>query len=526
MIGPFNHRMKLFTNQHLMPFLLSEHEQFRLNRMFLVPDPLVNKFIPFAAWRAPENKQLPKTHNSSSWQVIIYFHSTILLFAMKVVSYLRNKLSKSNISPLIGLIVCFFGTGSWVAVNGLWVELPILVQHAPEGWNLPSYITVVIQLGNIGPLLYTIGSKYAPHIIKESIVTHVIIVIAALACTLLGFLWKETSIVGGAPHSTALLTLVFFLALMACTSSVTFLPFMGQFKSGYIVTFFVGQGLSGLLPSIVALLQGVGSSSIKCPIFRDKVLKNSTLIGLLNGTYNSTSNATSDKKTEKLSLKPDEPLFSADGFFFFLVVIMIICEVCFILLNYLPKAKMEHVKPKESLPNKKISKDEHKPLEGRIRYHSETDHDPHELLELELTSAVDKDSQSSLVSESVYTQTVEDTNDSPTLSMKLLLLVLVLQAYLNAVFNGVIPSILSYACLPYGEKTYHLALTLSAIANPVASLLFYVVAINSVNYMVLWTAVYSVLCAYVIGIAAGSPCPILHDNAGGSFLIVSISMNQ
>lgn len=137
---------------------------------------------------------------------------------------------------------------------------------------------------------------------------------------------------------------------------------------------------------------------------------------------------------------------------------------------------------------------------------------------------MDKDSQSSLVSDTVYIETVEDTNDSPTLSMRMLLLVLILQAVVNGICNGVIPSVLSYACLPYGEKTYHLALTLSAIANPIASFLFFAVALNSVQRMVVWTLVYSALSAYVIGIAASSPCPPLQDNAGGSFLIVAIAV--
>lgn len=432
---------------------------------------------------------------------------------MKAISYLRNKLSKSSVSPLVGLIVCFFGTGSWVTINGLFVELPILVQHSPEGWNLPSYLIVIIQLGNIGPLLYTIGNKFAPSIVKETVVTHVIIIIAAISCLLLGLIWKDTTIIGGNHHSTALLSLVFFLALMSCTSSVTFIPFMGHFKPGYIVAFFVGQGLSGLLPSMVALIQGVGASSIKCPSTVGKPIAEGS-----NSTFASNSSVTAvrnSNSTQPLSRKMDQPLFSADLFFFFIFGIIVLCEVCFILLNYHPKAKSAQVLQKQGDKTRRQVKDEQKSLEN-YRMCSE----PNELQELEL-AAVDKDSQSSLVSDTVYTETVEDTNNSPTLSMRLMLVVLLIQVYLNAVFNGVIPSVLSYACLPYGEKTYHLALTLSAIANPVASFLFYIVVLNSVKLMVFWTVVYSILCSYVVVIGAESPCPILHDNASGSFLIVS-----
>lgn len=431
------------------------------------------------------------------------------------ISYIRSKLSKTRVLPLIGLIVCFFGTGSWVAINGLYVQLPILVNSAPEGWNLPSYLIVIIQLGNIGPLLYTFGTKFAPRIFEERLVTHVIVTVAILSCLLLGFTWEFTTVVGGNEHSTALFALVFFLALMACTSSVTFIPFMGRFKSGYIVAFFVGQGVSGLLPSVAALIQGVGASSVKCP--SSVTTRNTGIAG------RPSSNLTAGKNSStplSLSIIPEEPLFTANAFFFFIFGVLCLCEICFLLLNYLPKAKREWiVQSKEDHKGKPV-KDEQKPLDHHTRNNSENLNEPSELLELELTT-VDKDSQSSLVSDTVYTETVEDTNDSPTLSMRSTLFVLLIQVYLNAIFNGVVPSILSYACLPYGEKTYHLALALSAIANPVASLLFYIVSLNAVKFMVLWTVVYSFLCAYVVGIAAESPCPILLDSVGGSFLIVS-----
>ena len=55
-----------------------------------------------------------------------------------------------------------------------------------------------------------------------------------------------------------LLTGTFFLALVDCTSSVTFLPFMSRLPTYYLTTFFVGEGLSGLLPALVALAQGSG----------------------------------------------------------------------------------------------------------------------------------------------------------------------------------------------------------------------------------------------------------------------------
>ena len=60
--------------------------------------------------------------------------------------------SKSPLKVRIPVIVMtvLFGTGAWIAINGLWVELPLLVSlNIPENYNLTSYLTVIIQLANI-----------------------------------------------------------------------------------------------------------------------------------------------------------------------------------------------------------------------------------------------------------------------------------------------------------------------------------------------------------------------------------------
>ncbi|XP_006881740.1 PREDICTED: solute carrier family 52, riboflavin transporter, member 3-like [Elephantulus edwardii] len=164
----------------------------------------------------------------------------------------------STMAFLIHLLVCIFGTGSWVAINGLWVELPLLVTELPEGWYLPSYLTVVIQLANVGPFLVTLLHHFRPGCLPEVPVIFTVLSVGTVTCTLFAFLWNTTSWVLDSHHSVAFLVLTFFLALVDCTSSVTFLPFMSQLPARYLTTFFVGEGLSGLLPALVALAQGSG----------------------------------------------------------------------------------------------------------------------------------------------------------------------------------------------------------------------------------------------------------------------------
>jgi hypothetical protein len=69
----------------------------------------------------------------------------------------KNTAVKSDVRVfLIDSLFVLFGISSWVAINGLWVETPILVQKLPEAWNLASYIVVITQLANIGPIIYSI----------------------------------------------------------------------------------------------------------------------------------------------------------------------------------------------------------------------------------------------------------------------------------------------------------------------------------------------------------------------------------
>ena len=118
------------------------------------------------------------------------------------------------------------------------------------------------QMANVAPLLYTLASWKWPQQTFETPVIYIIITLGAVSCLLLSMLWDVTSEIAGAQRSTALLVLQFFLALVDCTSSVAFLPFMFMLKAQYMTAYFIGEGFSGLVPSLVALGQGAGS--MKC----------------------------------------------------------------------------------------------------------------------------------------------------------------------------------------------------------------------------------------------------------------------
>lgn len=159
---------------------------------------------------------------------------------------------------IVDLLIIFFGISSWAGVNFTYNELPVLVDALPEYWTLPSYITVIVQIANLGPILYSCIKKWCN--IPDKYFIYLLIFIGAVSAFLMSFLYNRTSIIFGVEHSTALLSLIFFKALVGCTSSVLFLPYISRYLELYLISYLIGESLSGLLGSVVALSQGIGDT--------------------------------------------------------------------------------------------------------------------------------------------------------------------------------------------------------------------------------------------------------------------------
>ena len=368
-----------------------------------------------------------------------------------------------------------------MAVNGLWVELPILVDISVEGWSLSSYLVIIIQIANIGPLLYTIVNKIAPKSFHEKHGVFLLVVIGSAACLLLVFVWRDTSYIGGYKHSTGLLFAVFLLSLVDCTSSVVFLPYMSIFKPQYISALYFGEGLSGLVPSLVALAQGVGKT----------ICVNKTKI--VNQTLNITT----------LQQEYVPPNFPVENFFYFLFSIMIVCGLSFMLLNYLPYCKKEHVSSEDIASQAKFINGD-----SAWKYQQFDDKDDNKN-----DGDNDCNCEVSITSATVLFE----------LKRSKYIYLLVLIFVINALTNGILPAIQSYACIPYGSETYHLAATLSIIANPLACAVAFFLPVLSAKIISSTTSFGLGLSAYILILAAHSPYPLLVGQVSGSVLVVSIS---
>ncbi|OWF46794.1 solute carrier family 52, riboflavin transporter, member 3-B-like [Mizuhopecten yessoensis] len=350
------------------------------------------------------------------------------------------------------VLVVLFGTGSWVTLNGLWVELPLLVPHLPEGWTLPSYLNVIIQVANIGPIGIALLFHFAKEKVNDKCVIYLLLSFGCVAALFLMFFWKTTSLIAGDFHSSGLFILVFVLAIVCCSASVVFLPFMALFKKHYITAFFIGQGMSGLLPSVVALAQGVGSMTCE----------------------NVTSSDENQNVTDYVLIPVyHTPFFSVEQFIFFLFSTTLVCLISFTLLNTLSCCKREYT---STCRDKGITEDD---------VYIETE-----------------DNQLS------QRKPEDDLRAMTPISLAGFL---ILNLLINVIANGCLPPVQTYSCLPYGTDIYHWSVTLSNIANPMACFVAFVFPVVSQRIIYGVTTAGFATASYILYTASSSPTPAFPD---------------
>ncbi|XP_056409440.1 solute carrier family 52, riboflavin transporter, member 2-like [Hyla sarda] len=369
-------------------------------------------------------------------------------------------------SLLTHILVALFGMGSWVSVNSLWVELPVVVNELPEGWNLPAYLTMLIAFGNIGPLAVTLAHRFCrPGGISEPWLIRSIQVLSLLAAAFLALFWNRRVVVGGEEHAVPYLLLAYLLALGCCTSNVTFLPFMYSFPQQYVRSFFIGQGLSALFPCVLALGQGVGR--LEC------------------------RNSTSGNGTEPIYLKEN---FSASSYFWGLFSLLIVSALSFAILIFWRQRVAKE--PGQELGASGV------PQDGNGSEDSYPLRTPEQEKPQDTARVV---GQTFWTSRNIY--------------------LLVLLGLSNALTNGVLPSVQTYSCLPYGADAYHLSVVLSNIANPAACFIAMCVLCRSSLGLGVIMAVGVVFGGYLMALAALSPCPpLLGSTAGVALVVLSWSL--
>eukprot|EP00092_Neocalanus_flemingeri_P008649 GFUD01009318.1.p1 GENE.GFUD01009318.1~~GFUD01009318.1.p1 ORF type:complete len:441 (-),score=78.68 GFUD01009318.1:159-1481(-) len=380
---------------------------------------------------------------------------------MMLKDFLRNRV------VLVDLLAVLFGISSWISINGLWVELPLLVQHLPEGWALPSYLSIIVQMANIGPITYGLMRSCMKTPPSQNRSITLLLAVGCGASLALALGWDLTSVIDGKMRSTGLFICVFFLSLVDCTSSVLFLPYMGIFRQVYLNSYLIGEGMSGFVPSIAALAQGVSGNPV--------------CVTLENGT-------------SIIQEVTDQARFTTSGFFIFLLGMMILSLLAFLFLQHLPTARSERISSNMSSRSSATFSD---------------------ALQDTSPDAVDADT----ISQESMTHHQQPRNKQPVKYNKYLLLSI--QCFICFLSNGALPSIQSYSCLPYGNTVYHMAVTLNAMANPMMAFLAFFLPCTRQTVITALAVVGSLLSAFIITTALYSPAMIGTVEVGGTFVVLT-----
>uniref|UniRef100_A0A7E4WD93 Riboflavin transporter n=1 Tax=Panagrellus redivivus TaxID=6233 RepID=A0A7E4WD93_PANRE len=353
------------------------------------------------------------------------------------------------------VLVGIFGSSSWLSTNSVWMELSLMVDALPEGWSLPSYLTAIIQIACIAPLIYSVLHKCTNFDIPKATVI-ISLLIFCTACTLLmAFFWDITGFVFGKTRSVMLIVIMFMMALVNTTSDVLFLPYMATFHPTYLTAYFVGMGFSAFIPSIFSLIQG--TSNYDC-------------------VYNETDG------TAAAEYHPAR--FGVRDFNFIMFGWMAITVAAFAVLHWGPKKWTDRGVMSESGEGV---------IDGIEKSNEESENHECDTSGAQLT-----------------TENIERG------SFVRYCILLGCLAWICAQMNGVVPSISSYATLSYTPLTYHLALTLGNLAQALACFLPLWLKPKSTSILVLLTAIATAFVAYIFVIALQSPTPMLaHSNWGG-----------
>jgi len=398
------------------------------------------------------------------------------------------------VSGPVYIAVMLFAMSTWIAIGGIWVEMPLLVNTLPESWNLPSYLVIIIQCANLGPATYAIWDKMRrrkpnnerqqqqqqqhARIDTEVVVSLIILFTTILSMLLLSLFWDRTAMIASENRSVALLILVFLASLSCCTSSVVFLPYMARFRSVYISAFYLGMGLSGLVPGLLGLVQ-VAELQPQCrnePDINDTVTNtvlNVTIIGVVH--YSSRR-------------------FSVSAFFVLITVLLCVSAAAFCCLNFAQKCRGEMT-----------ASDDLAEIASAIR--------PTELTDLESREYPGNDV---IQSENIVTDRTHVIRQR-----RRFLSLLVTIFIISALWNGVMPSTQSYTCLPYGNIVYKLSVSMSSIVSPLAALPDMVAPTSSLPLINGLSMVASVIGSFRLFLAAQSPHPILQGSVVGQVIVVS-----
>lgn len=208
----------------------------------------------------------------------------------------------------------------------------------------------------------------------------------------------------------------------------------------------------------------------------------SSVMALIQGVGKTECVETLVNGTMTLVPSTPPPLFETKLFFIFVFMIMVMSTVAFVLLNNLKVCKKEYAA-------------------GTIGMGNEYHYDRNE-------NSVDTNQQN----------IPDDVHNLSTFNYISLMVAVV---GLSGLGNGILPSLIPYFSMPYGNVTYHLSATLANIAVPCAGFIAMFIPHISIRVIRILSLIGAILAVYILYIATQSPAPPLKDLFIGKVLVVS-----
>lgn len=88
-----------------------------------------------------------------------------------------------------------------------------MVNSLPEGWRLPGILNGIVQMGQIGSLIYLVGKKYFPKIFTLRKMICIKLISSTIFTFILSYIWDRTFFVLGEERSMALFLIIFIFSL-------------------------------------------------------------------------------------------------------------------------------------------------------------------------------------------------------------------------------------------------------------------------------------------------------------------------
>eukprot|EP00127_Corallochytrium_limacisporum_P001600 Clim_evm3s69 gene=Clim_evmTU3s69 len=176
------------------------------------------------------------------------------------VEVLRKTASRADYALVYSL---FFLTGlsPWLLVNGVFVEVPILINVLPEKRAISAYLSVAVVSSNVAVGLYFLARQKVNVPLRMTVILN--FVIGFVCSLLLGFFWHSTFKIDPddeTMHSLPLLLLVFIGSAAACLCNVTLWPLVARYDSAMTGAVSNGFGFSSLVPALMGAAQGTGEA--------------------------------------------------------------------------------------------------------------------------------------------------------------------------------------------------------------------------------------------------------------------------